>query len=167
MNAIASMDKCILLHIGSDDVISYDLTALEFLTEVSAKTSCPLHLVTSSWISPKILADTIAALKKLSSLGRRDILLVSGFYLEDQVTVCVLEALAEGFDVNLLCDLIEARDILIAPILQQRLFQAGAVPSSLNQILYLWHAVELDQNRSNSLQDLQKIYKLHLSSRPA
>jgi hypothetical protein len=167
MTAIASIDKCIFLHVESVYAISNDLPALKILTEVSSKTSCPLHHAISSSINPISLTDIVETLKKLSSAWRRNTLLVSGFYLEDQVTLCVLEALAEGFDVHLLCDLISGRDPLLAPILQQRLFQAGAVPSSLGQFLYLWLAAELDQTRANVLQDLQQNYSTYFSVRPA
>ena len=70
---------------------------------------------------------------------------MSGAYLEDQVTVCVLEALAVGFDVLLLCDLSTARDRRLKPVLLKRLFQAGVVPSSLHKFLYIQYTAETDQ----------------------
>jgi hypothetical protein len=64
MTAIASIDKCIFLHVESVNAISNDLPALKILTEVSSKTSCPLHHAISSSINPMALSDIVEALKK-------------------------------------------------------------------------------------------------------
>jgi hypothetical protein len=167
MTAIASRHKCILLHVESETVDLLHMRNLRFLTEVSAKTNCPLHHVTSTSLGLTELANIIEILKQVACDGRRSMLLVSGCYLEDRVTVCVLEAIAEGFDVHLLCDFILARDPLLAPVLQHRLFQAGAVPSSLRQFLYLWQTAELDGKQADVLCDLQKAYETNFARRPA
>ncbi len=65
-------------------------------------------------------------------------LLLAGGYLEDNVTAVCLEALARGFDVYMLADNIVARDDAYQQLLLQRLFQAGAVPTTLKQFLYQW-----------------------------
>ena len=80
--------------------------------------------------------------------------MLAGSNLEQQITVLALEALAEGFDVHLLNDLISTTDQLTAPVLQQRLVQAGAVPSTLRQFIYLWRSAEIDRSALTTLQEL-------------
>jgi hypothetical protein len=166
MVAIASRQKCMMLHLDADETVSQIIPALGFLRDVERETSCPLHHVNAMWIGPEELIAIVNHLKQLAAGAGRNILLVSGHYLEDQVTICCLEALIEGFDVHLLCDLISARDPLFAPVLQQRLFQAGVVPSSLRQFLYLWYAAEIEPSAATSLKILQSRYQTFDFGRP-
>jgi Isochorismatase family len=82
--------------------------------------------------------------------------LVAGGYLEDDVTVFCLEALAQGFDVFIMADSVVARDAKFQNIQLQRLFQAGVVPATLNQFLYQW---------TNQIEDklMQETVKLKLA----
>ena len=98
----------------------------------------------------------VRKIKKLNADGKQNILLVSGAYLEEQISVCVLEALAVGFDVHLLCDVITARNTRIGPTLNLRLLQAGAVPSCLEQVVYMWQSCETEIQESFNLQDILK-----------
>jgi hypothetical protein len=166
MTSIVSRHQCLILHIGNDDGDIGSSRALEFLNQVALEVRCPIHSVFSKWIGPEILAEIMMQLKLLASDGDRSVLLISGHFLEDQVTVCCLESLMEGFDVHLLCDLISGRDALLVPALQQRLFQAGAVPSSMRQFLFLWNSAELDQNLATTLQNLQNRYNTFFPARP-
>jgi hypothetical protein len=116
-------------------------------------------------IGPKDLATLIEDLKAFAKAEDRRILLLSGAFLEEQVTLCALEALVEGFDVHLLCDLMSARDHRLKPVLLLRLFQAGAVPSSLRQFLYRWQAAEEIRNAVVSFKKHGKL--IHQSDRGA
>jgi hypothetical protein len=167
MVGIAPRQKCLMLHLDSDETNFRVPPILGLLKEVERETKCPLYHVISIWIGPSELRAIVKDLKQIASEGSRNMLLVSGHYLEDQITVCCLEALIEGFDVHLLCDLIAARDSLLAPILQQRLFQAGAVPSSLRQFLYFWHAAEIEPEAASSLKILLSQYNTFDRGRPA
>jgi hypothetical protein len=167
MVAIASRQSCLMLHLDTDETDAQNLPILGFLKDIESETKCPLCHVISMWIGPEELVGIIDKLKQLAVGTSRNMLLVSGHYLEDQVTVCCLEALMEGFDVHLLCDLISARDSFLAPVLQQRLFQAGAVPSSLRQFLYLWHAAEIEPAAASALKTLQSQYQTFDFGRPA
>jgi hypothetical protein len=57
------------------------------------------------------------------------------------------------------------RDLKLKPVLLLRLFQAGAVPSSLRQFLYSWLASEIDQNMTAELQRLLDEYDTRFASR--
>ena len=55
-----------------------------------------------------------------------------------------LRALAEGFNVYLLSDLIASRYRQFTRIFQMRLFQARAVPTTMGQLLLEWQTAESD-----------------------
>lgn len=81
-------------------------------------------------------------------------LFIAGAYLEDQISICALNALAVGYDVYLLNDVTIPRDIVHRETFIARLTQAGVVLSTQQQMLYQWLAVEPDQNRKDALRKL-------------
>ena len=89
--------------------------------------------------------------------------MVVGAYFEEQVTAFTLEALAEGFDVQLMSDLLVSRYAHLRNNFEFRLFQAGAVPTSLSQALFLWHSVEVDAGMFSLLQQLIDEYDANFS----
>jgi hypothetical protein len=164
--AIVPTKKCLVLHVEDGETTIQNEKIYLFLSNLATETKCPLHYVVSPWIGSDALVTIMNELKQLAREDQRNTLLISGHYLEDQVTICSLEALMEGFDVHLLFDFISARSLLLAPILQQRLFQAGAVPSSLRQFLYMWLAAETEPNMSQHLRQLLKDYDATFIERP-
>jgi hypothetical protein len=104
VTALISRLQCLFLHIDSGVEDSRNGKALQFLKTVGAVSQCPLRCISSKWIDSVELKAAMDGLKHDLSEDRRTVLLVSGLNLEDQVTVCALEALLEGFDVHLLCD---------------------------------------------------------------
>jgi hypothetical protein len=158
VTAMMSHFQCLFLHVdhGVDDAHNNGVS--KYLTAVASATNCPIHRLSLQWIDNAALSTLIDALKRSASGSKRTALLICGSHLEDQVTVCSLEALLEGFDVHLLCDIISARDVKLKPVLLQRLFQAGAVPSSLRQFLYMWQTAETDQHMSETLRNLLENY---------
>jgi hypothetical protein len=158
VTAILSHHQCVFLHLdeGIEDLCEKRI--IPFLAEISSLLKCPVRQLSSKWIGHAELTALMDDLERCAKSEDRRILLVSGAYLEDQVTVCVLEALAEGFDVHLLCDVITARDRRLKPVLLLRLFQAGAVPSSLHQFLFMWHTAETDQQKVILIQKLLNEY---------
>jgi hypothetical protein len=150
--------QCLFLYVdhGEEDLRSAGVS--RHLAAVASATNCPIHRVSLQWIDKAALSTLIYDLKRSASGSKRTALLICGSHLEDQVTVCSLEALLEGFDVHLLCDIISARDVKLKPVLLQRLFQAGAVPSSLRQFLYMWQTAETDPHMSETLRNLLENY---------
>jgi hypothetical protein len=156
-----------LLHVDHGTVDACRMGVPKFLSTVATTINCPLHSLSSRWISNSTLTDLIGDLKRSVAESNRTTLLISGSYLEDQVSVCSLEALVEGFDVHLLYDMISARDVVLKPVLLMRLLQAGAVPSSLRQFMYIWLASETDKTLSNALRELLEDYDIVFTKRPA
>lgn len=126
----------------------------DLIAQVAKVANCPIQRSVKKWMQTSDIEHLLGELKNQLYDGNRNILLLSGAYLEDQITLCALEALAMGFDVNFLCDFITARDPRLEPSLKFRLIQAGAVPSSLCQMLYMWQATESDRAIANSLREL-------------
>jgi hypothetical protein len=159
--------QCMLLHVdhGVEDKRSADLS--RYLSIVTSTIDCPLHRLSSKWIDNATLSALFVDLKRSFSGPRRNTLLVCGSHLEDQVTVCSLEALLEGFDVHLLCDMISARDNRLKPVLLLRLFQAGVVPSSLQQFLYMWLGSETEVHKIEALRQLLESYDSIFDERSA
>jgi hypothetical protein len=157
--------QCMLLHVDHGIEDARNTNVARYLSAVASATNCPLHRMSSQWIDNTALMALINDLKRSASESKRSILLVCGTHLEDQVTVCSLEALMEGFDVHLMCDLISARDARLKPVLLLRLFQAGAVPSSLRQFLYMWLAAETDQRMTEALRKLLEDYDTAFAGR--
>lgn len=166
MSAIALHDQCMFLHLNNEANSVRNFKTSKILQDTSSIFKCPLRQFPKEWIGPQDLAVLMNELKQYAKTENRPFLLVSGLYLEDQVTVCVLEALLEGFDVHLLCDIIWARDVKLKPVLLLRLFQAGAVPSSLRQFLYMWLASEVDQHITEDLRKLLEDYDSAFAVRP-
>ena len=158
VTAMMSHLQCIVLQVdhGIEDAQNKGIS--KYLSAVASATNCPIHRLSLQWIDNAALSTLIGELKRSAAGSKRTALLICGSHLEDQVTVCSLEALLEGFDVHLLCDIISARDAKLKPVLLQRLFQAGAVPSSLRQFLYMWQTAETDQQMSETLRSLLENY---------
>lgn len=153
------------VHHGSED--AQNAGVLKYLSAVASTADCPLSQLSLKWIDNRALTSLFSDLKRSMTNSNRNILLVSGGHLEDQVTVCSLEALIEGFDVHLLCDVISARDVKLKPVSLLRLFQAGAVPSSLRQVVYTWLAAETEQSMTESFRGLIDQFDSTIAERPA
>jgi hypothetical protein len=157
----------VFLHIDSGVENSRNQKIDDFLSSVATVTNCPLRRITSKWIDGAELRALMDKLKRDVADRQRNLLLVSGSHLEDQVTVCALEALVEGFSVHLLCDIIASREAKMKPVLLLRLLQAGAVPSSLRQFLYMWLAAAPDHDTKGGLEKLLENYDSVFGMRPA
>jgi hypothetical protein len=109
--------KCMFLHLdhGAENI---RVTAVsQYLTTVVTTANRIFYLMTSQWIDSAALSNVICELKSLASNLKRMILLISGSYLEDLVTVCSLE----GFNAQLLCNMIWAGDVEQKAVLFSRL----------------------------------------------
>jgi hypothetical protein len=97
----------------------------------------------SSW-SGSGLNTALATQRKAS-------LVVSGFWLETTVTFLVLPALACGFDVFLVLDATPARSEDARGPAEHRLIQAGAVPTTADQLVSEWIEASTDPNQRSAL----------------
>lgn len=92
--------NCIILRLEVGEVSTEhsDLLRLEVLETAARQLHIPILNFKNDWIDSILLNDLLEKLKSFSEVDKT-CLLISGKYLEEQVTVCALEALAQGFDV--------------------------------------------------------------------
>lgn len=95
-------------------------------------------------LSTKDLERLFAVIKPSEGIARGSILLVAGLYLEDQVSRCCLQAIAEGYETFLLCDAAFPLEPNLEHHHLTRLTQAGVVPSSITQVAAFLIADEAD-----------------------
>ena len=161
MGAIVTLHECVLLVVRSQ---SHSLTqkCLEldaWFRSLSANLQLPVHFAT---IATNSNADIEVCLKEVAQFntdGRRNRLLIAGAYLEDVVTFQSLEALAFRFDVYLLTDAIETLYPSIASFHWDRLYQAGAVPTSIAQMLREWSVTSSDTSMAKKIYDCEIEFK--------
>jgi nicotinamidase-related amidase len=96
-----------------------------------------------SW-SHSGLADALAADGRAS-------LILCGFWLETAVTFVALPALAGGFDVFVLMDAAPARGQDAHGPALHRLVQAGAVPTTTQQLVVEWIEASADTGQRSAL----------------
>lgn len=83
--------------------------------------------------------------KAIAKTGRGQ-MIVSGFWLEEAVTLLILRGLSIGVDTYLSIDATAAINPECVPAALARLTQAGTVPTTTQQILREWAALNADQN---------------------
>jgi nicotinamidase-related amidase len=96
-----------------------------------------------AWSHPG-LADALAA-------EGRTCLILCGFWLETAVTFVALPALAGGFDVFVLMDAAPARGSDAHSPAVHRLVQAGAVPTTTQQLVTEWIEASSDTGQRAAL----------------
>lgn len=100
----------------------------------------PTAAVWRTTILGKAIADT-----------NRKQLIVSGLWLEEAVTLLALKSLATGLDTFIPIDATAAVKPTHAITAQARLTQAGAVPTSCEQVLREWAALSGDSHLHGSV----------------
>ena len=132
-----------------------DLTTIEMICSVL---ELPLLVCQSEIVDSKTLHDVETDLLPSAGHASRQRLLVVGRYLEEQINVIALHGLYLGFEVFLLKDFIIPRNIHHVEVYDSRLVQAGAVLSTLRQLLYEWiSSEERVERRSRMIQLLASI----------
>ena len=165
MSAIAPLERCLILDLKGRTSGTEVPTKSDFISRVGREIGCPVYLPARPWLAQDDVTHLLLEMKRAPENIDRGCLLVAGAYLEDQVTAYSLQALAEGFDVYLLTDMVVARQESSARALEFRLFQAGVVPSTMLQFLCLWRAAESDEARLAKLKQLLTDYHILQSYR--
>ena len=159
MSSFISNEECVVVLLNRSAVESSSVSNfLSILDTLEASINIAVHNFESYLLDCNQLSAIIGAVKIASASGKRMHALVAGAYLEDQITVVVLQALAEGFDVYLLNDFIVSRQSHFVQTFHTRLMQAGAVPTTLRQLLYQCATAESDRAKRSVLLDLIERY---------
>jgi hypothetical protein len=159
LGTIIGQSECLLAAVNIERVAaSNQIAAASQLKDGGTQ----LGLPTRSYDFAATDASTIDwATRELVQLARpenRSRLVVAGAYVESHITFLTLRALAEGFDVYLLSDLLNTREKRYARIFQMRLYQAGAVPTTMSQVVMEWRTSTDDKTNAGHLDELLRIY---------
>jgi hypothetical protein len=107
---------------------------MNWLLLVAEKLQIPVCFVNLNSYSESEIRTQLPKIPKQGEKLIRSKLLISGSDLEQGVSLVTLEALAIGFEVFLVADLIPASDERVAKFCWDRLVQAGAVPTTVTQV---------------------------------
>jgi hypothetical protein len=124
----------------------------------------PVFVARTLGISVEICGETFLDAQLLEAMSKqigpprvdrqRKIPLVCGGYLEEQIWMAAQCLLAYGYDVHLLREFVFARSPNHSDIHDNRLIHAGAISTTLRQLLYEWHATVADENDRAKIQSL-------------
>jgi hypothetical protein len=160
INSSISDGECHFLLLNRQLIEKSDSSKkLLILASIVEQIEVPLYEWGAGILDKSALLIIMSALRKQSANNNRLRLLVAGAYLEDEITVCALEALMEGYDVYLLNEIIISRSNQFHQVFSDRLMQAGVIPSTLRQLLYHWMTATVEPSRSEKLQKLINEYE--------
>ena len=163
-NAVVhSLDDSLLLVLNIKNVShSHSLDAVQTIEDLSERLSATV--VSFDFIVGDInkMTEIFECLKQHQADSEKSTdreirpssLFIAGAYLEDQISICALNALAIGYDVYLLDDVTVPRDTAHRDTFIARLVQAGVVLSTVQQMVYQWLAVEINVDRKEVLKKL-------------
>lgn len=137
--------------------------SLEWLADLQASLNVPVRHYDHEHLDAVSIDRIIGELIQVMKSESRSLLIIAGSHIESDVTFLALRALAEGFDVYLPTDLISSQDHTFNSVYQTRLFQAGAVLTTMSQILQEWRSAEVDVLIADQLSALLNTYTSEFS----
>ncbi len=138
--------------------------SLDWLADLQTSLKLPIRFYDQELLDAATIDMIVNELKLVMKSEGRYQLLIAGSHIESDVTFLALRALAEGFDVYLLTDLISSQDHTFNTVYQTRLFQAGAVLTTMSQLLQEWRSAEVDVLIVDRLSFLIKMYTSKLNA---
>jgi hypothetical protein len=126
----------------------------DVFASLNAHSGLQIQLITDDQLTQESLSQILPQLTRAGAVDCRKFVVVVGNDLEQRVTACVLTALALGYDVCFLIDFMASESKQLDVLLQNRLVQAGAFPSTLRQLLYMWAFEESEPSKATYLKDL-------------
>lgn len=144
------------LHPGGVEAPKYEELYLAL-----KKLQVPFEVCRSEMLCANDLASIVQEIKSLSDGDTPTEVIVFGGYLEEQISLTTRFMLAVGFNVHLPKELIYARFPKYEYVHDHRLRQAGAVATTLPQILYEWAASERDQEVRKAISEFTSLLKIY------
>lgn len=141
-------------------LVAADLLGIPTIATRYPATSAPEHLGKPGSVGAPILNipfDPAPSDWAATNLGRaiaqteRNQMIVSGFWLEEAITMLCLKGLSIGVDTYVPVDAAPAITPKFARTAHARLTQAGAVPTTTEQILREWSALSADGNAQSKI----------------
>lgn len=161
MGSIIGLNECLLVTMNVGRALaSTGRTSAEWVMSLQESLQLPVKSYDLEILDLPMIDQIIRELVQLMGSKNRNRLLIAGADVESHITFLTLRALAEGFDAYLLSDLMASRDRQFTRIFQMRLFQAGAVPTTMSQFLLEWQTAESDIALADRLQLLRDSFLL-------
>ena len=156
---MVKLNECFLvaLNIGRT-MSSTNRGSLAWLADLQTSLKLPIRCYDQELLDAATIDVIVNELKLVTKSEGRTQLMIAGSHIESDVTFLSLRALAEGFDVYLLTDLISSQDHTFNTVYQTRLFQAGAVLTTMSQLMQEWRSAEVDALIADRLFFLLKMY---------
>lgn len=161
MTVFLSNQGCLILTVNTGFLPMQGDMLRKLVERLGQSTTVPSFEFDVEPLDKKALDELVARLKGYPAVSR---ILLAGAYLEDQVSVIALQLLAEGFDVTLLQEWLISRQPAYDRAFESRLVQAGAVQSTLRQMLYQWSAVEQEARVQAEIREIIESIDLSRSS---
>lgn len=146
-----SIEQCSLLTFQPDGVELPDVVWFESL---ATKLGIASFTYTDDLVDTKVLEALTSQLGAPRPSHPREIVLVCGAYLEEQISLAAHFLLITGYPIFLLRDLIAAKSGQHSYVHYLRLTQSGAVATTSQQLIYEWAASETDPIRRAMLKDV-------------
>ena len=161
MGATIAVGECVMLVVK--DVKSSepntDSALSDWVNLMGSRLNMPLSYSHRGPMGEPDVKSCFAELLAVNEEFRRRCLLLCGTDLADAVTAICLEALAIGYDVFLLTDLITISDEKYSVFHWERLFQAGAVPTTMSQMMSEWIVSETDVKVTKDVKQLAEEFR--------
>jgi hypothetical protein len=141
MTKYLSNEGCVILAVNAHLLPSKGEHFHDLTTRLNRAANVPVCDFAAELLDRQKLFDLIVTLKGHGSVKR---VLLAGGYLEDQISVLALHLLAEGYEITLLEEWLEPGQPAYGQTYKSRLIQAGAVQSTLRQMIYQWSVVAGD-----------------------
>lgn len=155
--------QCFAIRVASandkSDDVATETTAFTLFKRTCTEFNIPLFRVCELDLAQPNMPEIRDWMQSNLHVENRDRLLLGGGDIENELSVIALLALSMGADVHLLLDTSTSSDARTRKLAEMRLFQAGIVPTSLQQLLYQWSVLSGDEETRQKTTTLLQCYR--------
>ncbi len=150
-----SIQHCQILAFKPDD---FSMPKLDAAVAYANALNMPVELCRQNFIDTRTLEEIVQKIGAPKVGEPRKILLICGAVFEEQISLAAQYMLVTGFAVYLLREFVIAKSPEHANIHDLRLIQAGAKPTTLQQLVYEWLATETEESIRVSLRKMSALW---------
>lgn len=154
MSVALQPSRCILINVSPRDEQNEFLPLFE---SVSQKIRIPFLRYDCLEFSAENIGKCLSANLTESDAGTaRTVLLLTGFPLEEAITLFALTTLSIGYDVYVLVDYVQSKRSDFEIVFYSRLVQAGVILATLPQVLFEFQMCTEGSSFQSELLELRK-----------
>jgi hypothetical protein len=151
-----SIQRCQILAFKPDDIL---MPKLDAAIAYASGLNMPVEMCRQNFVDARILEEIVQKIGEPKVGEPRKILLICGAFLEEQISLAAQYMLVTGFAVYLLRELVFVKSPEHANIHDLRLIQAGAILTTLQQLVYEWLATETNESIRGSLREMYALWR--------